>query len=591
MKTLIALIAVFVVTLATQSGFAGNLDRHVEIKATMKKEVRRGRDAAFSCDIKVHDDWREVANAVYTQVMLFEKYGESVDLDAGKALGEFSFVLGFVRCLEDTINQQAVDRPKTKTFFLGLYYNAWFFLRIRLDALSGDISVSDSVSDIINRADKRMEENKKFMEQVDPEGEKERKKEEKRRELKEIKEIKLADKYAKSYFNKFRTIQKEMKIDDEKFCKLLQKEKDKDCEQLKESIETWHDDIRLEETIQKVKKKVEIVPTVAPVTMVDVLIKGVDNGIKTNKQQDYKEAVMNAKQQAIERTGVDIKSITKVEGGKLKYDMIESMAKAVLLPGFQVMDIGYQTDGTYQVVLSGKIRMEGKEEVKESQDRKALKYAISLMESGKIRKAGSVISSLINSKEDYVKSNAMYYSILWIVTLNDRCCGPKVFSLIGDMFEKLKVYYPNFKYLSFLESVIKAKEGESIIAQTGPYIAYANGIVKDTTTGLEWVAGPDKIMDLDDTKVWVQSLNIDGGGWRKPKISELKTLYRPGRGTRNMTPLLKTTGWWVWSTYKDKDKEFRNTQWYFGFDAGRKLMGFTRHPSLRAFAVRYGNGE
>ena len=40
---------------------------------------------------------------------------------------------------------------------------------------------------------------------------------------------------------------------------------------------------------------------------VDVLIKGVDDGVKTNKQQDYNEALMNAKQQHglfLDRAGV-----------------------------------------------------------------------------------------------------------------------------------------------------------------------------------------------------------------------------------------------------------------------------------------------
>ncbi len=32
---------------------------------------------------------------------------------------------------------------------------------------------------------------------------------------------------------------------------------------------------------------------------IDVLIKGIDDGIKTTKQRDYMEAVMNAKLQAI----------------------------------------------------------------------------------------------------------------------------------------------------------------------------------------------------------------------------------------------------------------------------------------------------
>lgn len=90
---------------------------------------------------------------------------------------------------------------------------------------------------------------------------------------------------------------------------------------------------------------------------IEVLIKGVDDGKKTTKQHDYMEALMNAKLQAIERAGVEIQSITKVENFQLKYDLVESKAKAVLLPGFQVEDMGYQIDGTYQVVLSGKIQV------------------------------------------------------------------------------------------------------------------------------------------------------------------------------------------------------------------------------------------
>lgn len=90
---------------------------------------------------------------------------------------------------------------------------------------------------------------------------------------------------------------------------------------------------------------------------IDVLIKGIDDGVKTRRDQDYKEAVMNAKLQAIERAGVAIQSITKVENFAMKFDMVESQAGAVLLPGFQIIDMGYQQDGTYQVVLSGKAQV------------------------------------------------------------------------------------------------------------------------------------------------------------------------------------------------------------------------------------------
>ena len=36
---------------------------------------------------------------------------------------------------------------------------------------------------------------------------------------------------------------------------------------------------------------------------IEVLIKGIDNGIRTSRDRDYQEAVMNAKLQAIEGPG------------------------------------------------------------------------------------------------------------------------------------------------------------------------------------------------------------------------------------------------------------------------------------------------
>jgi hypothetical protein len=90
---------------------------------------------------------------------------------------------------------------------------------------------------------------------------------------------------------------------------------------------------------------------------IDVNIKGVDDGVKTSRQQDYREAIMNAKLQAIEQAGASIESITQVVNFQLKYDAIESKSSEILLPGFQIIDIGYVVDGTYQVVLIGKIQI------------------------------------------------------------------------------------------------------------------------------------------------------------------------------------------------------------------------------------------
>ena len=121
------------------------------------------------------------------------------------------------------------------------------------------------------------------------------------------------------------------------------------------------------------------------------------------------------------------------------------------------------------------------------------------------------------------------------------------------------------------------------------YVAYANGIVKDTKTGLEWKAGPDKDMNWNEAKSWVQSLNLDGGGWRMPSMDELESLYKDGAGKRNMTPLLKTTGWAVWSGERRGFEEYPEAG-VFGFGGSRGGWDFQNRSNLkRAFAVRSRN--
>jgi len=92
----------------------------------------------------------------------------------------------------------------------------------------------------------------------------------------------------------------------------------------------------------------------------DVTIKGFDDGKKTSRQHDYREAVLDAKRQAIEQAGVTVESKSTVRNSVLQEDFIETQAKAVLLPGFQITDIGYMQDGTYQVVLTGKVQVQPK---------------------------------------------------------------------------------------------------------------------------------------------------------------------------------------------------------------------------------------
>jgi hypothetical protein len=75
---------------------------------------------------------------------------------------------------------------------------------------------------------------------------------------------------------------------------------------------------------------------------IDVNIKGVDDGVRTGRQQDYREAVMHARLQAIELAGASIESIMRMAKFQLKYDAAESKSNTILLPGFQIIDLNFR---------------------------------------------------------------------------------------------------------------------------------------------------------------------------------------------------------------------------------------------------------
>ena len=134
------------------------------------------------------------------------------------------------------------------------------------------------------------------------------------------------------------------------------------------------------------------------------------------------------------------------------------------------------------------------------------------------------------------------------------------------------------------ESHTQPSSDSNVIKRDSIYVAYANGIVKDTNTGLEWVAGSDEQTTFEEAKSWVQSLNIDGGGWRMPTEVELDTLYKTGAGYRNMTPLLKTTAWVVWGVESEGSSIAGRFDFRFATASGTGIP--LTSPSTRAFAVR-----
>ena len=113
-------------------------------------------------------------------------------------------------------------------------------------------------------------------------------------------------------------------------------------------------------------------------------------------------------------------------------------------------------------------------------------------------------------------------------------CYPCFEHITREGIIRIRITILTIVLLFLFVPVFQAEQGDRFLPLT-------NGIVKDTHTGLEWIAGPDRDTNWNEARSWVQSLNLDGGGWRMPTMDELESLYKKGKGDRNMTPLLSIT--------------------------------------------------
>ncbi len=117
-----------------------------------------------------------------------------------------------------------------------------------------------------------------------------------------------------------------------------------------------------------------------------------------------------------------------------------------------------------------------------------------------------------------------------------------------------------------------------VVGRDGDFVAYANGVVMDTRTGLEWVAGPDMDTSYYRAVEWVRNLTIAGGRWRMPTSEELRTLYRTTGKLSSITPLLITRGVHVWP---HQDNE----------DLSLYLFRYMDPYGTRGFAVRFADSQ
>jgi hypothetical protein len=139
---------------------------------------------------------------------------------------------------------------------------------------------------------------------------------------------------------------------------------------------------------------------------------------------------------------------------------------------------------------------------------------------------------------------------------------------------------PTFTSIVFALTIHQT-QAQEVEASQGK--ALESAVYYDKNTNLEWVAGPDKDTNWYEAKSWVKDLTVTGGGWRLPTVEELKTLYKKGTGERNMTPLLKTTGWWVWSG----ETRGSSSAWNFNYYYGYEIWDVREYSSgFRGFAVR-----
>jgi hypothetical protein len=108
------------------------------------------------------------------------------------------------------------------------------------------------------------------------------------------------------------------------------------------------------------------------------------------------------------------------------------------------------------------------------------------------------------------------------------------------------------------------------------------GVITDSQTGLEWVAGPDQDTNYAQAERWVAGCNVGGGGWRMPTRRELENLHQWGMGEREISPAFKTTGWYVWAEPSDS-----SSAWRFDFLSSREgSVKRSYRFDHRVFAVR-----
>ncbi|MBF0502453.1 MAG: DUF1566 domain-containing protein [Candidatus Riflebacteria bacterium] len=125
----------------------------------------------------------------------------------------------------------------------------------------------------------------------------------------------------------------------------------------------------------------------------------------------------------------------------------------------------------------------------------------------------------------------------------------------------------------------------------------ADGVITDGQTGLEWLEGPDRPTDWDQSQAWINGL---GNGWRTPTRAELRGIYiadsnRQGRPSQGRGPwplrldpaFRLNCAYWTWAEARDA-----SSAWALEFGSGDGMWNIREMTNwnFRGFAVRPGKG-
>jgi len=129
-----------------------------------------------------------------------------------------------------------------------------------------------------------------------------------------------------------------------------------------------------------------------------------------------------------------------------------------------------------------------------------LRYAESLVNRGKHTEARQIVDEMLGSDDDTVQSEAMYARVVWDFAPDDR-----------DVFEKLKAYYPNFKWLAKAEQVVLEREARRKLKADQKQRLQADKMGRMVGTWYGEQARNGKIEGRDFDRIrWLREFHTDG---------------------------------------------------------------------------------